>query len=116
MKEVKDILKGCLVNDSMDLDKAMGLLEKEPPVAGAINIYDMSEETEQTSSADDEHDVQSTIDNTDSKIAMYLKDIILPEIVYTIFVTVFLYPCILLLNKTLEDTEKRGDHKLVKKD
>lgn len=46
----------------------------------------------------------------------YLKDIILPEIVYTIFVTVFLYPCILLLNKTLEDTEKRGDHKLVKKD
>ena len=38
MKEVKDILKGCLVNDSMDLDKAMSLLEKEPPVAGAINI------------------------------------------------------------------------------
>ena len=79
MKEVKDILKGCLVNDSMDLDKAMSLLEKEPPVAGAINIYDMSEETEQTSSADDEHDVQSTIDNTDSKIAMYLKDIILND-------------------------------------
>ena len=79
MKEVKDILKGCLVNDSMDLDKAMGLLEKEPPVAGAINIYDMSEETEQTSSADDEHNVQSTIDNTDSKIAMYLKDIILND-------------------------------------
>ena len=49
MKEVKDILKGCLVNDSMDLDKEMSLLEKEPPVAGAINIYDMSEETEQTS-------------------------------------------------------------------
>ena len=79
MKEVKDILKGCLVNDSMDLDKAMSLLEKEPPVAEAINIYDMSEETEQTSSADDEHDVQSTIDNTDSKIAMYLKDIILND-------------------------------------
>lgn len=34
MKEVKDILKGFLVNDSMDLDKAMSLLEKEPPVAG----------------------------------------------------------------------------------
>lgn len=79
MKEVKDILKGCLINDSMDLDKAMSLLEKEPPVAGAINIYDMSEETEQTSSDDDEHDVQSTIDNTDSKIAMYLKDIILND-------------------------------------
>lgn len=43
----------------------------------------------------------------------YLKDIILPEIVYTIFVTVFLYPCILLLNKALENTEKRGDHKIV---
>ena len=82
MKEVKDILKGCLVNDSMDLDKAMSLLEKEPPVAGAINIYDMSEETEQTSSADDEHDVQSTIDNTDSKIAMYLKDIILNDDIF----------------------------------
>lgn len=46
----------------------------------------------------------------------YLKGIILPEIVYTIFVTVFLYPCILLINKSLEDAEKRGDHKLVKKD
>lgn len=43
----------------------------------------------------------------------YLKDVILPEIVYTIFVTVFLYPCILLLNKALENTEKRGDHKIV---
>ena len=43
----------------------------------------------------------------------YLKDIILPELVYTIFVTVFLYPCILLLNKALENTEKRGDHKIV---
>ena len=82
MKEVKDILKGCLVNDSMDLDKAMSLLEKEQPVAEAINIYDMSEETEQTSSADDEHDVQSTIDNTDSKIAMYLKDIILNDDIF----------------------------------
>ena len=82
MREVKDILKGCLVNDSMDLDKAMSLLEKEQPVAEAINIYDMSEETEQTSSADDEHDVQSTIDNTDSKIAMYLKDIILNDDIF----------------------------------
>lgn len=43
----------------------------------------------------------------------YLKDIILPELVYTIFVTVFLYPCILLLNKVLENTEKRGDRKIV---
>jgi len=42
----------------------------------------------------------------------YLKKIIIPEIVYTIFVTVFLYPCILLLNRNVEDTE-RGDHKVV---
>lgn len=48
--------------------------------------------------------------------SFYLKEIILPEIVYTIFITVFLYPCILLLNKTVEDTEKRGDHKIAKKD
>lgn len=45
-------------------------------------------------------------------ILFYLKNIILPEIVYTIFVTVFLYPLILLLNRTMDDTE-RGDHKIV---
>ena len=77
MKEVKDILKGCLINDSMDLDKVMSLLENQQPVAGAINIYDMSEETEQTPAADDEPNVQSTIDNTDSRFVMYLKDILL---------------------------------------
>lgn len=42
----------------------------------------------------------------------YLTKIIVPEIVYTIFVTVFLYPCILYLNRTVEDTE-RGDHTVV---
>ncbi|MCM1184116.1 MAG: rod shape-determining protein MreD [Roseburia sp.] len=42
----------------------------------------------------------------------YLVKIILPEIVYTMFVTVFLYPCILLLNRTDADTE-RGDHTVV---
>ncbi len=42
----------------------------------------------------------------------YLRRVIFPEIVYTIFVTVFLYPCILLLNRTVEDTE-REDHKVV---
>ena len=47
------------------------------------------------------------------QVTFYLKNIILPEIIYTIFVTVFLYPCILLLNKALENTEKRGDHKIV---
>lgn len=33
-------------------------------------------------------------------VLFYLKNIIVPEIVYTIFVTVFLYPCILFLNRT----------------
>ncbi len=42
----------------------------------------------------------------------YLKHIIFPEIVYTIFVTVFIYPCILVLNRTMDDVE-RGDHKVV---
>jgi len=42
----------------------------------------------------------------------YFKKIIIPEIVYTIFVTVFIYPCILLLNRTIEEIE-RGDNKVV---
>lgn len=42
----------------------------------------------------------------------YLKNIIVPEIVYTVFVTVFIYPCIMLLNRTVEDVE-RGDNKVV---
>ena len=42
----------------------------------------------------------------------YLKHVILPEIVYTIFVTSFIYPCILLLNRTIEEIE-RGDNKVV---
>lgn len=45
----------------------------------------------------------------------YFAEIILPELVYTIFVTVFIYPCILLLNRTKEP-KKRGDNKLAKKD
>ncbi len=42
----------------------------------------------------------------------YFRKIIVPEIVYTIFVTVFIYPCILLLNRTTDDVE-RGDNKVV---
>lgn len=42
----------------------------------------------------------------------YLRNIIVPEIVYTIFVTVLIYPCILLLNRTVDDVE-RGDDKVV---
>jgi rod shape-determining protein MreD len=42
----------------------------------------------------------------------YLKNIILPEMIYTIFVTLFLYPCILVLNRERED-DKRGEHNIV---
>lgn len=41
----------------------------------------------------------------------YLKNIIIPEIVYTILVTIILYPLILLLNLTLDNMHKRGDRK-----
>lgn len=49
------------------------------------------------------------------QIGFYFKSVIIPEIVYTIFVTVFLYPVILLLNKSPEKTEKRSDRWFVKK-
>ena len=42
----------------------------------------------------------------------YFKKIIIPEIVYTIFVTVFIYACILLLNRSADDVES-GDNKVV---
>lgn len=45
------------------------------------------------------------------QFGFYLKNIIIPEIVYTILVTVFLYPLILLLNLTLDNIHKRGDRK-----
>lgn len=45
-------------------------------------------------------------------ILFYFSHIVIPEIVYTIFVTVFIYPCILLLNWTMDDVE-RGDNKIV---
>lgn len=43
----------------------------------------------------------------------YLRNIILPEIVYTIVVTLFLYPIILWVNKRLEREEKRSEKKFV---
>ncbi len=43
----------------------------------------------------------------------YFVHIILPEIVYTIVVTLFLYPIILWVNKKLERTEKRSEKKFV---
>ena len=49
------------------------------------------------------------------QFGFYFKNVILPEIVYTIFVTVFLYPVILLLNRTPDDADKRSDHWFAKK-
>lgn len=46
-------------------------------------------------------------------IKYYFVNIILPEMVYTILITLLLYPLILLINKKLEDTEKRGARKFV---
>ena len=43
----------------------------------------------------------------------YLIHIILPEIVYTVVVTLFLYPIILWVNHKLERTEKRSEKKFV---
>ncbi|MFG6368294.1 MAG: rod shape-determining protein MreD [Lachnospiraceae bacterium] len=45
-------------------------------------------------------------------ILYYLKYIMIPEVVYTIFVTVFIYPMILFLNRTIDDVE-RGENKVV---
>lgn len=47
-------------------------------------------------------------------IGYYFRSVIIPEIVYTIFVTVFLYPCILFFNRNVEDIE-RGDNSIGKK-
>lgn len=43
----------------------------------------------------------------------YLIHIILPEMVYTVVVTLFLYPVILRVNRSLEQQEKRGEKKFV---
>jgi rod shape-determining protein MreD len=42
----------------------------------------------------------------------YLRSIIVPEMFYTIVVTLFLYPCILVLNRERKDDE-RGEHNIV---
>lgn len=46
-------------------------------------------------------------------IAYFFRHIILPEIVYTIVITIFLYPIILWINRKLEDNEKRRAKKFV---
>ena len=43
----------------------------------------------------------------------YLKSVILPEAIYTIVITIFIYPLILKINQLLEAREKRSAHKFV---
>lgn len=47
------------------------------------------------------------------QISYYIVHIILPEAVYTILVTLLLYPLILWLNKKMEVSEKRSERKFV---
>ncbi len=42
----------------------------------------------------------------------YIKAIILPEVIYTVFFTVFIYRLLMYLNKKLEAFEKRGEKEL----
>ncbi|MCM1125048.1 MAG: rod shape-determining protein MreD [Lachnospiraceae bacterium] len=46
-------------------------------------------------------------------LSYYFLHIILPEMVYTILVTLLLYPFVLWLNKRLEESEKRSARKFV---
>lgn len=43
----------------------------------------------------------------------YFMSVILPEALYTILVTIFLYPVILLVNEKLEKRERRSEQKFV---
>lgn len=43
----------------------------------------------------------------------YFVHVILPEMVYTIFITLLLYPISLWINKKLEDMERRSARKFV---
>lgn len=43
----------------------------------------------------------------------YFVNVILPEAVYTIIITIFLYPLVLLINERLEGKEKRSGQKFV---
>lgn len=46
-------------------------------------------------------------------LSYYFINIILPEMVYTILITLILYPFVLLINKKLEDIEQRSARKFV---
>ena len=46
-------------------------------------------------------------------LSYYFMHVILPEVVYTILITLLLYPLTLWLNKKLEESEKRSARKFV---
>ncbi len=47
------------------------------------------------------------------QFGFYFMNIILPEMVYTILITLLLYPLVLWLNKKLEESEQRSARKFV---
>jgi len=47
------------------------------------------------------------------QFGFYFMNIILPEMVYTILITLLLYPLVLWLNKRLEESEQRSARKFV---
>lgn len=47
------------------------------------------------------------------QIGYYFTNIIFPEIVYTIVITIFLYPIILMLERKFAEMEKRSARKFV---
>ena len=50
---------------------------------------------------------------SDFDFLLYLNEIIVPELIYTIGITLILYPLILLVNHKLEAEEKRSASKFV---
>ena len=42
----------------------------------------------------------------------YVKAVIVPEIIYTVFLTVFIYRIMMLINKKLEEFEMRGNEEI----
>ncbi|HKM03877.1 MAG TPA: rod shape-determining protein MreD [Lachnospiraceae bacterium] len=47
------------------------------------------------------------------QFSYYLLHIIIPEVVYTILITVILYPIVLLMNRKFDENEKRSAKKFV---
>ena len=45
-------------------------------------------------------------------IVHYIKAVVIPEIVYTVFLTVFIYRILMFFNKKLEEFEMRGNEEV----